>query len=223
MFQGAAVGGIDFTAVAVIARELAALHKLGAQVAVVVGGGNMFRGRDARNRSVGRVTADSLGMLGTIMNAMALRAVLERQPAEAVVFSAVPVAGMVEPYQLDEAARALRNKKIIILAGGTGNPYFSTDTAVVLRALELTAGAVFKATKTDGVYDKDPFVEKNAKKYDTLTYAIALKKKLGVMDQTAFALAANNDLPIVVFKFEPGALVAAAQGKKIGTIVQDRV
>jgi len=139
MFQGAAAGGIDFTAVAVIARELAALHKLGAQVAVVVGGGNMFRGRDARNRSVGRVTADSLGMLGTIMNAMALRAVLERQPAEAVVFSAVPVAGMVEPYQLDEAARALRNKSIKITCLARGVPVGGTleymDRLTVCKAL----------------------------------------------------------------------------------------
>ena len=221
MFQGKEHGGISFSVMETVARELMALQKIGVQVAVVVGGGNMFRGRDVRNRTVGRVTADSLGMLGTIMNAIALRAVLERLEAEAVIFSAVPVAGMAEAYQLEDAARALRNKKIVILAGGTGNPYFSTDTAVVLRALELTAAAVFKATKTDGVYDKDPFKHKDAKKFDEVTYATALKLRLGVMDQTAFALAANNDLPIVVFKFEPGALVDAARGKKIGTVVKD--
>lgn len=219
MFQGKKSGGIDFAVTREMAKEVIALFKLGAEVAIVVGGGNFFRGREVRNKDVERNVADYMGMIATVMNALALGEAIEKQKEEAVIFSAIHIPQVVQNYTINDAVLSLQGGKIVILAGGTGNPYFTTDTTVVLRALEMNADAVFKATKVDGVYDKDPMRYPSAKKFDKLTYQEAIEKKLKIMDETAFALCVNNDLVTRIFKYAKGSLVKAAAGEKIGTII----
>lgn len=219
MLQGKQRGGIDFAVVREMAKEVASLAKLGVEVAVVVGAGNFFRGREVRNREVDRSVADYMGMIATVMNAMALREALDGAGVKSIVLSAIHIPQVVQNYTIEDAIRAFNDGNVIVLGGGTGNPYFTTDTTVVLRALELNADAVFKATKVDGVYDKDPVRYSSAKKFDTLTYQEAIDQKLSVMDETAFALCVNNDIVTHVFKYAKGAFVKVATGEKAGTII----
>lgn len=221
MFQSEKGWGIDFNVARDMAREIAALRDRGAKVAVVIGAGNMFRGREVRNKYLDRNTADYMGMIATVINAMALRGTLQTFNMDAPILSAMHIPQVAEPYTIETAARLMSEDRVVLLAGGTGNPYFTTDTAVVLRALELTADVVLKATKVDGVYDKDPVKYPSARKYDALTFQEALEKRLKIMDATAFALCANNRLPILVFRFRRGALEKAVMGESIGTTIHD--
>lgn len=219
--QGTKAGGIDFKVAREMAREIKSLHDLGCEVAIVIGAGNMFRGREARKEDMDRNTADYIGMIATIMNGMALEACLKLLGAETALLSALYVPKIAQNYSINEAVKALKEKKIVLLVGGTGNPYFTTDTAVILRALELVADVVLKATKVDGVYDKDPMRFPSAKKYDEISFQEAIEKNLKIMDQTAFSLCANNNLPVIISKFKRGALVKAVKGEKVGTLVRD--
>ena len=221
MFQGEKGWGIDFNVAREMAREIATLRDRGAKVAVVIGAGNMFRGREVRNKYLDRNTADYMGMIATVINAMALRGTLASFEVEAPILSAIHIPQVADAYTIEAAARAMQAGQVVLLAGGTGNPYFTTDTAVVLRALELNADVVLKATKVDGVYDKDPVKYPSARKYDSLTFQEALEKRLKVMDATAFALCANNRLPILVFRFKRGALEKVVMGETIGTTIHD--
>jgi len=192
----------------------------GVQLAVVVGGGNLVRGRSLTKFGVGRVAADYMGMLATVINSLALQDALGRQGVESRVLSAIQVGAVAEPYIRKRATKHLEKGRVVILAGGTGSPYFTTDTAAALRAVELGAEALLKATKVDGVFSADPLVDKGAKKFDFLSYDDILKHRLQVMDATAVTLCRENQLPIIVFdlKKEEGIL-KAARGEKVGTLV----
>jgi uridylate kinase len=205
-----------------ICEELAALARNGVQTAVVIGGGNFFRGVSAAADGWDRVGADQIGMLATIINALALSQTLEAQGAPARVLSALPVAGVVEPYVRDRALEHLDQGRIVVFAGGTGNPFFSTDTAASLRAAEIGAQLLLKATKVDGIYDADPLREPGARRYDRLTYDAVLQQRLGVMDATAIALCRENRIPLRVFAMDnPGILCRIAAGAEEGTLVYD--
>jgi len=219
-FAGGRDFGFDSTTFRFIAGEIAEVHGLGVEVAVVVGGGNIMRGAVAAEGGIERVAADGIGMLATVQNALALQDALEKLSVDTRVQTAIPMSTLAEPFIRRRAIRHLEKKRAVILAAGTGNPYFSTDTAAVLRALEIKAGAVLKATNVDGVYDKDPKQYDDALRFTTLDYDYCLEHKLGVMDMTAFALCAENDLPIVVFSVrEPGNIRRVVFGEEIGTIV----
>ena len=214
--------GIDPETLARISAELAALAGGGVQTAVVIGGGNFFRGVAAAADGWERVGADHVGMLATIINALALRQALEAQGTAARVLSALPVAGVVEPHAQERALEHLEQGRIVIFAAGTGNPFFSTDTAASLRAAEIGAQLLLKATKVDGVYDADPLREPNARRYDRLTYDAVLQQRLGVMDATAIALCRENRIPLRVFAMDnPGILCRIAAGGEEGTLVYD--
>ncbi len=203
-----------------VAKHIAAVSDKGFQVVVVVGGGNIWRFRDQKGTGIERTVSDAMGMLATIMNSVALQAALETFDAESRVLSAIHVPQLAEPYIRRKALRHLEKGRIVICAGGTGNPYFTTDSAAALRALELNCDALLKATNVDGIYDKDPNKYKNAKKYDEITYKQALEQHLEVMDQAAFSLCQDQKLPIIVFNFGDATnLLKAATGKKVGTIV----
>jgi len=198
-FAGGGEFGFDPTTIKTIARELAAVHNAGVEIAIVVGGGNIMRGATAAEAGMERVAADSIGMLATVQNALALQDALEKMDVDTRVQTAIAMSTLAEPFIRRRAMRHLEKRRVVILAAGTGNPYFSTDTAAVLRALEIKAGAVLKATNVDGVYDKDPNRYPDAKRFSSLSYDYCLENKLGVMDLTAFALCEENGLPIVVF------------------------
>ena len=218
---GPAGFGVHQPTLETIVADLAAARALGVTLGVVIGGGNFIRGASASRSGLPRVTADMMGMLATVMNALALEAALEAAgtPARAVAALAMP--GICETYEQRRAARHLAAGRILVLAGGTGNPFFTTDTTAVLRAAELGAQAVLKATDVDGVYSADPKKDKGAKRYDRLTHAEALERDLKVMDATAFALARENRMPIIVFSIRnKGAIGAALQGKGSSTIVE---
>jgi uridylate kinase len=201
---------------------LAALAGSGVQTAVVIGGGNFFRGVSAAASGWDRVGADQIGMLATIINALALRQTLEARGKAARVLSALPVAGIVEPHAQERALEHLERGRIVIFAAGTGNPFFSTDTAASLRAAEIGAQLLLKATKVDGVYDADPLREPGARRYDRLTYDAVLQQRLGVMDATAIALCRENRIPLRVFAMDnPGILCRIAAGGEEGTLVYD--
>ena len=203
-----------------VAKRIAAVARKGFQVVIVVGGGNIWRFRDQTGTGIERTVSDAMGMLATIMNSVALQAALESFDAESRVLSAIHVPQLAEPYIRRKALRHLEKGRIVICAGGTGNPYFTTDSAAALRALELNCDALLKATNVDGIYDKDPNKYKNAKKYTEITFKEALEKRLEVMDQAAFSLCQDQKLPIIVFNFgDPSNLLKAAMGKKVGTIV----
>ena len=203
-----------------VAKRIAEVAKEGLQIVMVVGGGNIWRFRDQQGIGIERTVSDAMGMLATIMNSVALQAALESFGVETRVLSAIHVPQLAEPYIRRKALRHLQKKRIVICAGGTGNPFFTTDSAAALRALELECDVLLKATNVDGVYDKDPNKFKNAKKYEELTFAEALEKHLGIMDQAAFSLCQDQKLPIVVFDFAGKSnLLKAVQGKKIGTVV----
>ena len=212
--------GIDPVITAGIAAQIKEVIEMGVEIAVVVGGGNFWRGTSASANGMDRNTADHIGMLATIMNALGLQNALEKIGVFTRVQTAISMQEVAEPFIRRRAVRHLEKKRVVIFAGGTGNPYFTTDTAAALRALEIDAEIIFKATKVDGVYDKDPLKYKDAKKFDSLTHIEVLSKNLRVMDSTAISLCRENDLPIIVFDLTmPGNIKGVIMGKKIGTLV----
>jgi uridylate kinase len=213
--------GIDYQVVKKIAEELREVHNLGIELGIVIGGGNIFRGVAGQERGMDRVRADYIGMLATLINALVIQDALLSQNVPCRVMSAFEVVEVSEPYIRERALKHLERGNVLILACGTGNPFFTTDTAAVLRALELKADILFKATKVDGVYDKDPVKDPTAKKYDFLTFDEALEKKLRVMDATAFSLARDYKLPILVFNLlKFGNIKKAVLGENIGTLIK---
>ncbi len=214
-------GVIDYQAVAKIAAEVAGLQRGGVQTAIVIGGGNVMRGQLAEKAGMKRVTADHIGMLGTVINALALQDSLEQQGIHTRVQTAIPIQTVAEPYINRRALRHLEKGRVIILAAGTGNPFFTTDTAAALRASEVRAEAILMAKNgTDGVYDKDPRRHPDAVKFDRISYADAIDRRLKVMDLTAMAFCMENNLPIVVFDINvPGNIQRVAEGARIGTLV----
>jgi len=201
-----------------VAREVGQVHRAGVEVGIVVGGGNIFRG--AEGGGIDRVAADYMGMLATVINSVAMQDALEKEGVPTRVMTAVEMAKVAEPYIRRRAMRHLEKRRVIVFAGGTGNPYFSTDTAAALRATEINAEVVLKATKVDGVYDRDPVGDRRARKFSRLTYMEVLKRRLKVMDLTALTMCQENRLPIVVFNLNvPGNIVKAALGLPIGTVV----
>jgi len=219
VFFGKGEYGIDKPALDDIARQVAEIAKL-TQVVLVVGGGNIWRYRDTKDSGIERTVSDAMGMLATIMNSVALQSALEEHGAHTRVLSAVDIPQLAEPFIRRKAMRHIEKGRVVICAGGTGNPYFTTDSAAALRALELSCDVLLKGTNVDGIYDKDPHKFKDAVKYETLTYQEALESHLQVMDQAAFSLCQEQNLPIVVFNFqEKGNLLKAAKGEKIGTLV----
>jgi uridylate kinase len=203
-----------------IAEEIAEVHGMGVQVAVVIGGGNIWRGITSANRGMDRSTADYMGMLATIINGMALQEALEKAGVNTRVQTAIEVKNVAEPFIRRRAVRHLEKGRVVIFVAGTGNPFFSTDTAAALRASEIGAEILLKATKVDGIYDCDPKKHPNAKRFTKLSYGDALEKRLQVMDSTAFALCMDNEVPIVVFDmFKHGNIRSVVMGNKIGTLV----
>jgi uridylate kinase len=218
---GKADYGIDTKVMDDIANQIGEVILMGVEIAVVVGGGNFWRGVAASANGMDRTTADYIGMLATVMNAIGLQDALEKKNISTRVQSSITMQEIAEPFIRRRALRHLEKKRVVIFAGGTGNPYFSTDTAAALRALEINAEILFKATKVDGVYDKDPKKYPNAKKYDELTYLEVLEKNLRILDSTATSLCMENDLPVVVFDItKSGNIKDVISGKKIGTIVR---
>ena len=212
--------GIDPEAASFIAREIKAVCSLKAQVGIVVGGGNIFRGIEGSSNGIDRTSADYMGMLATVINSLALQSALEEQGLATRVQTSISMHEIAEPFIQRRAVRHLEKGRIVIFAGGTGNPYFTTDTAASLRAMEIRADVIMKATKVDGVYDSDPFKNKNAKRYDKISYIEVLTKNLKVMDATAISLCRDNSMPIIVFDMQKkGNIKNAICGKKIGTYV----
>ena len=218
---GEAGYGIDDAILTRLASEIQEVHALGVELAVVIGGGNIFRGLAGATHGIERATADYMGMLATMMNSLALQAAIERHGVQTRVLSALEMKEVAEPYIRRRATRHLEKGRVIIFAAGTGNPFFTTDTAAGLRAVEIGAEIVCKATKVDGVYDSDPMHNPNAVRYRELTYLDVLSQKLKVMDSTAISLCMDNDLPVLVFNMlEPGNLKRAMLGEPIGTVVR---
>jgi len=212
--------GIDFDVVRKIARQVKRVHDLGVEIALVVGGGNIFRGRDVADRGFDRATGDYMGMLGTVINALALQDGLEKLGLPARTMSAVQMNQVAEPYIRRRAVRHLEKGRVVILAGGNGNPYFTTDTTAALRAVELEADVVMKATKVDGVYSADPVRDPTATKFQRLDYLEALTRGIEVMDSTALTLCMDNGMPIVVFDLlKEGNMERVVSGDPIGTLV----
>jgi len=212
--------GIDPAVLDAMAADVAVLIRMGVQVGLVVGGGNLFRGKALFAAGVGRVTGDHMGMLATVMNALALRDALERIDLPARLMSAIPMLGVVDAYHRRKAITHLRNGQVVIFAAGTGNPFFTTDTAACLRAIEIDADIVLKATKVNGVYSEDPLKNPQAKRYNFLTYHEVLTQGLEVMDSTAICLCQEHGMPLQVFDMsEPDALVKIVQGEQVGTII----
>jgi uridylate kinase len=204
-----------------IADEVASLHRLGVEIAMVIGGGNIFRGLQGSAQGMERTTADYMGMLATVMNALAMQSALEAIGIHTRVVSAIPMDQVCEPYIRRRAVRHLEKRRVVIFAAGTGNPYFTTDTAATLRASEMSCEALFKGTQVDGIYDSDPRKNPDAKRYDRVNYNTLLQKHLKVMDASAIALARDNGLPIVVFSLdEPNGLAGIVQGRGRFTIVE---
>ena len=222
MIGGKAGIGLDGESLEAIAGEIAAVHDMGVEVAVVIGGGNIFRGSVAAKWGMERSSADYMGMLATVINGLALQSILENKYKRYTrVMSAISMTAVAEPYIRRKAVKHLENRRIVIFAGGTGNPLFTTDTAASLRAREIGAEIIMKATKVDGIYDSDPHKNPNAKKFEKLTYLEVIAKKLDVMDATAITMCMEASLPIMVFKMgEPGCVARAVQGNFIGTMVQ---
>ena len=215
--------GIDTGVLGDIAAEVEEVHDLGAEVAIVIGGGNIFRGVAGTSRGMDRATADYMGMLATIFNALALQDALERRSVQTRVMSAIEMQQVAEPYIRRRATRHLEKGRVVIFAGGTGNPFFTTDTAASLRAAEIGAEVMMKATNVDGIYDADPRTHANATKFAELTYLECLSKELKVMDATAISLCKESALPIIVFDLSTrGNIKRAVSGEPVGTIVRHR-
>jgi len=212
--------GVDVTRIHQVAAELQDVHSLGVEIAIVVGGGNFFRGVAEQARDMDRVAADHMGMLATVINAIALQDALEKREVFTRVMTAIEMNQVAEPFIRRRAIRHLEKGRIVIFAAGTGSPYFSTDTAASLRAMEIKADAILKATKVDGVYDADPVLVKNAKMFDRISYMDVLQQGLKVMDSTAISLCKDNNLPIVVFNLNrAGNIRRVVTGEKIGSLV----
>ncbi len=212
--------GIDDAFLTRVAREVKEVHDLGCEVALVLGGGNFFRGSTGSAKGMERATADYMGMLATLINSLAMQEALERAGVQTRVMSALTVAPVAEPYIRRRATRHLEKNRVVIFAAGTGNPYFTTDTAASLRAMEIGAQVLCKATKVDGVYDADPLQVPGAKRYQKLTYIEVLQQNLKVMDSTAISLCMDNRLPILVFSLlEPGNIKRVVLGEPVGTLV----
>ena len=213
--------GIDPNVLDRMALEIGQLRGIGVQVGLVVGGGNLFRGAALQKTGLDRVTGDHMGMLATVMNGLAMRDALERSNISTTLMSAIQMSGVVEHYDRRKSMRLLEQGDVVIFAAGTGNPFFTTDSAACLRGIEVEADAVFKATKVDGVYDSDPVVNPEAAKYDRLTYDEVLEKKLGVMDLTAICLCRDHDMPVRVFNMnQPGSLLTVTLGGADGTLIE---
>ena len=213
---------IDEKVVQAIAKAVFEVQKSGVEVALVIGGGNIYRGADGARMGMDRVSSDYMGMLATLINALALQNALEKQGAHTRVQSAIEMSKVAEPYIRRRALRHLEKGRIVIFAGGTGNPYFTTDTAAALRAIEIGADAILKATNVDGIYSADPKKDSKAKKFTNLTYIEAINRRLKVMDTTALTLCMENKLPIVVFSLhQPGNIRRAVWGEPIGTVVKN--
>lgn len=212
--------GIDPIVVQAFAQEIATVAKSGIQVAIVVGGGNIFRGIKGSSAGMDRATADYIGMIATVMNALTLQDALERIGVPTRVQTAIAMQELAEPYIRRRAMRHLEKRRVVIFGAGSGNPFFTTDTTAALRAAEIDAEVIFKATKVDGIYDSDPHLNPQAKRFKTLTYAHVLAHDLGVMDSTAIALCKDNSIPIVVFDLTvAGNICRALMGESIGTLV----
>ncbi len=216
--------GLDARMIQYIAAEVAEVAALGVEVAVVIGGGNIFRGIDAANGGMERASADYMGMLATMLNALALQNALEKLGAVTRVQSAIDMRQLAEGYIRRRAIRHLEKKRVVIFAAGTGNPYFSTDTAAALRAMEIGAEIILKGTKVSGIYDDDPMKNPKAVKFDRLSFLTVIDKRLKVMDSTAISLCMDHNLPIIVFNVkEKGNIKRIVQGEKLGTLVKDEV
>ena len=212
--------GVDPAFCAFVAKQVAEVRSLGVEVGIVVGGGNIFRGLAAAAKGMDRATGDYIGMLATVMNGLALQDALERAGVQTRVMSAIGMNEVAEPYIRRRAVRHLEKGRVVILAAGTGNPYFTTDTAAALRAVEIGAEVILKATKVDGVYDADPMTHPDAKRYDRLSYADLLRDRLKVLDATAVSLCMENDLPIIVFDLNhPDNITRVARGESVGTLI----
>ncbi len=212
--------GVDPAFCTFIAKQLVDVHALGIEVAIVVGGGNIFRGLAAAAKGMDRATADYIGMLATVMNALALQDALEKEHLDTRVMSALAMNEVAEPYIRRRAVRHLEKGRIVILAAGTGNPYFTTDTAAALRAVEIDAEVILKATRVDGVYDADPLLHPEARRYERLSYVDVLTERLQVLDATAVSLCMENDLPIIVFDLNrPDNIRNVALGEPVGTLI----
>jgi uridylate kinase len=212
--------GVDPVRVHEIAAEIQDVHSLGVQIAIVIGGGNFFRGVAEQAREMDRVTADHMGMLATMINALALQDALEKRGVYSRVMSAIEMHEVAEPFIRRRAIRHMEKDRVVIFGAGTGNPYFSTDTAASLRAMEIKADVILKATKVDGIYDADPVIVKDAKMFDQISYMEVLKKGLKVMDATAISLCKDNNLPIIIFNLNHhGNIRRVVTGEKIGSLV----
>jgi uridylate kinase len=213
--------GIDPKFLVFIAKEIQQGLALGVEIGIVIGGGNIFRGIPASENGMDRVAADYTGMLATVMNALALKDALAKVAVDARIQTAIEMKEIAEPFILDRARAHLKKGRVLIFAAGTGNPYFTTDTTAALRAAEIGADALLKATKVDGVYTRDPMLYDSAQKYDQLSYMDVLKNELNVMDATAISLSKDNRIPIIVFNMnDPGHLVRILQGEAIGTLIE---
>jgi uridylate kinase len=213
--------GIDASMLQYLAAEIRSVHALGGEIALVIGGGNIFRGTEASVYGIERVTADYMGMLGTVINGLALQSALEQVNVQTRVLTAFEMRAFAEPYIRRRAMRHMEKGRIVIFAGGTGNPFFTTDTTAALRAAEIGAEIIMKATKVDGIYDADPLTHPDAVKFQHLTYIEVLQRGLKVMDATAISLCMENRLPIVVFDFKkPGSIQSILEGKHVGTFVR---
>jgi len=212
--------GIDTDVLKFVAEEISAVHALGVQIGIVIGGGNIFRGVEASTKGIDRVSADYIGMLATVMNSLALQNALENHGVPTRVQTAIEMREIAEPFIKRRATRHLEKGRVVIFACGTGRPYFTTDTAASLRAMEIQADAILKATKVDGIYDKDPVREKDAKIFDTISYTEVLTRDLKVMDSTAVSMCRDNNLPLIVFNLEKkGNIRGVVCGRSIGTVV----
>ena len=211
--------GIDPTVVSSIAREVVTVHGWGVEIAVVVGGGNIFRGAAAAAQGMDRATGDYMGMLATVMNGLALQDAIEKLGVQTRVLTGIEMDKVAEPFIRRRAERHLEKGRVVLLVAGTGNPYFTTDTAAALRAVELHTDVVLKATKVEGVFEHDPALNPRARKYSSLDYMDALNMQVEVMDATAISLLKDNQLPIVVFNLAPGNIERVVQGEKIGTLI----
>jgi uridylate kinase len=212
--------GIDPVVATQIAKDVAEIQSMGVQTAIVIGGGNIFRGVAASARGMDRATADYMGMLATIINALALQDALEQQDIVTRVVTAIEMRAVAEPFIRRRAIRHLEKGRVVVFGGGTGNPYFSTDTAAALRAMEVKAEVIFKATKVDGIYDADPMTHPNASRFDRISYIQVLEQGLKVMDSTAVSLCMDNRLPIMVFNLRtPGNILRAITGEAVGSLV----
>ncbi len=219
---GAGSGGIDFETAGRICDELADAHALGVQIGLVIGGGNILRGSDTEDTGLDRPTRDYMGMLATVINALAIQALLEKRGVAARVLTAIDMQPIAEPYARQKALRHLEQGRVVIFAAGTGQPFFTTDTVAALRAAEIGAEILMKATDVDGVFDADPHLTADATRYDELDYTTVLAKDLRVMDATAVSLCRENKVPVLVFNLtEPGSIIRALKGEPLGTVVRD--